>query len=148
VEGDLQYTNEVLIYPRLKPENEWAIEKYPQKISVIIYFVILNIAFEQKGLTILCEFSAPDLPDSHPYRFSTFESNIEKSLSNAIKFTENVVASASKLKIIETTLNILLLTQELEYQKTAPAIFEAFQQAEGGTSRKIWWYRTDFLFPL
>lgn len=91
---------------------------------------------EQKGLTILCELASnlPDFIHTDSQRLNQILKNL---LSNAIKFTENGSVIIRIELYTETTLNISVSDTGIGISEDKQsAIFEAFQQAEGGTSRK------------
>ena len=91
---------------------------------------------EQKGLTILCELASnlPDFIHTDSQRLNQILKNL---LSNAIKFTENGSVIIRIELYTETTLNISVTDTGIGISEDKQsAIFEAFQQAEGGTSRK------------
>ncbi|RBN51346.1 response regulator [Flavobacterium psychrolimnae] len=91
---------------------------------------------EQKGLTILCELASnlPDFINTDSQRLNQILKNL---LSNAIKFTENGSVIIRIELYTETTLNISVTDTGIGISEDKQsAIFEAFQQAEGGTSRK------------
>jgi CheY-like chemotaxis protein/nitrogen-specific signal transduction histidine kinase len=91
---------------------------------------------EQKGLTILCEL-ASDLPDFIHTDSQRLNQILKNLLSNAIKFTENGSVTIRIEPYTETTLNISVTDTGIGISEDKQsAIFEAFQQAEGGTSRK------------
>ncbi len=91
---------------------------------------------EQKGLKLTCTFDKgiPECIRTDSQRLNQILKNL---LSNAIKFTEKGSVSISINRNSETTL-IISVTDTgigIKEDKQMP-IFEAFQQAEGGTSRK------------
>jgi CheY-like chemotaxis protein/signal transduction histidine kinase/CHASE3 domain sensor protein/putative methionine-R-sulfoxide reductase with GAF domain len=91
---------------------------------------------EQKGLTILCELASnlPDFIHTDSQRLNQILKNL---LSNAIKFTENGSVIIRIELYTETTMNISVTDTGIGISEDKQsAIFEAFQQAEGGTSRK------------
>ncbi|RKS94017.1 signal transduction histidine kinase [Flavobacterium limicola] len=91
---------------------------------------------EQKGLTILCKLAAglPEFIHTDSQRLNQILKNL---LSNAIKFTEKGSVTISIDPNTETTLNISVRDTGIGISEDKQsAIFEAFQQAEGGTSRK------------
>ncbi|MDI6033476.1 response regulator [Flavobacterium sp. LB2P84] len=91
---------------------------------------------EQKGLTILCKLAAglPEFIHTDSQRLNQILKNL---LSNAIKFTEKGSVIISIDQNTDTTLNISVRDTGIGISEDKQtAIFEAFQQAEGGTSRK------------
>ena len=91
---------------------------------------------EKKGLKILCKLAAglPKFIHTDSQRLNQILKNL---LSNAIKFTEKGSVTISIDQNTETTLNISVTDTGIGISKDKQtAIFEAFQQAEGGTSRK------------
>lgn len=91
---------------------------------------------EQKGLTILCKLAAglPEFIHTDSQRLNQILKNL---LSNAIKFTEKGSVTISIEPNTDTTLNISVRDTGIGISEDKQsAIFEAFQQAEGGTSRK------------
>jgi CheY-like chemotaxis protein/CHASE3 domain sensor protein len=91
---------------------------------------------EQKGLELTAKLDG-DLPE-YIYTDSQRLSQILKNLiSNAIKFTEKGSVSITINKYTESTVIISITDTGIGIQDDKQmAIFEAFQQAEGGTSRK------------
>ncbi len=91
---------------------------------------------EQKGLTILCKL-ADGLPEFIRTDSQRLNQILKNLLSNAIKFTEKGTVTISIDLNTETTLNISITDTGIGISEDKQsAIFEAFQQAEGGTSRK------------
>nr|WP_315177090.1 response regulator [uncultured Flavobacterium sp.] len=91
---------------------------------------------EQKGLTILCKL-ADGLPEFIRTDSQRLNQILKNLLSNAIKFTEKGTVTISIDPNTETTLNISVTDTGIGISEDKQsAIFEAFQQAEGGTSRK------------
>ncbi|TDE30569.1 response regulator [Flavobacterium ranwuense] len=91
---------------------------------------------EQKGLKILCKLAAglPEFIHTDSQRLNQILKNL---LSNAIKFTEKGSVIISMDPNTDTTLNISVADTGIGISEDKQtAIFEAFQQAEGGTSRK------------
>ncbi len=91
---------------------------------------------EKKGLKLNVSLDE-ELPESirtDPQRLNQILKNL---LSNAIKFTDNGSVSIHIDRNSASTLNISVSDTGIGIQKDKQlAIFEAFQQAEGGTSRK------------
>ncbi len=90
----------------------------------------------QKGLKLTCQLD-PELPESIRTDLQRLNQILKNLLSNAIKFTEKgsvniridpFTESTFVISVTDTGLGIL--------QEKQMAIFEAFQQADGGTSRK------------
>lgn len=91
---------------------------------------------EQKGLTILCKL-AEGLPEFIRTDSQRLNQILKNLLSNAVKFTEKGTVTISIDPNTETTLNISVTDTGIGISEDKQsAIFEAFQQAEGGTSRK------------
>ena len=91
---------------------------------------------EQKGLDILCklEDNLPEFIYTDLQRLNQIMRNL---LSNAIKFTEKGSVIIHLESNTENTLNIAVTDTGIGISEDKQAaIFEAFQQAEGGTSRK------------
>lgn len=91
---------------------------------------------EQKGLDLICNLGAtsPEFIRTDEQRLSQVLKNL---LSNAIKFTEKGSVSISINQNTENTLIFSVTDSGIGISKDKQsAIFEAFQQAEGGTSRK------------
>ena len=91
---------------------------------------------EQKGLKLTCTLDK-ELPESirtDPQRLNQILKNL---LSNAIKFTEKGSVSISINRYTASSLIISVTDTGIGIQEEKQmAIFEAFQQADGGTSRK------------
>jgi len=91
---------------------------------------------EQKGLKLNSKLNK-ELPESirtDPQRLNQILKNL---LSNAIKFTEKGSVSISIDRNTESTIIISVTDTGIGIQEDKQmAVFEAFQQAEGGTSRK------------
>lgn len=100
--------------------------------------LILNFKHhaEQKGLKLICKLDK-DLPESIRTDSQRLNQILKNLLSNAIKFTDTGSVSIN-VECYETNKLIISVTDSgigiLENKQMA--IFEAFQQAEGGTSRK------------
>ncbi|MFV8366472.1 response regulator [Flavobacterium sp. XS1P27] len=91
---------------------------------------------EQKGLKIVCKLAAgiPEFIHTDSQRLNQILKNL---LSNAVKFTEKGSVTISIDPNTVTTLNISVTDTGIGISEDKQtAIFEAFQQAEGGTSRK------------
>ncbi|MES2395587.1 MAG: response regulator [Bacteroidota bacterium] len=91
---------------------------------------------EQKGLKLNAKLDSglPEFILTDSQRLNQILKNI---LSNAIKFTEKGSVSISIDRYTESTLNISVIDTGIGIpEDKQTAIFEAFQQAEGGTSRK------------
>jgi CheY-like chemotaxis protein/signal transduction histidine kinase/CHASE3 domain sensor protein/putative methionine-R-sulfoxide reductase with GAF domain len=91
---------------------------------------------EQKGLNLICKLGTtlPEFILTDEQRLNQILKNL---LSNAIKFTEKGSVSISVDWNTENTLIISVTDSGIGISKDKQtAIFEAFQQAEGGTSRK------------
>ncbi|MFV8271381.1 response regulator [Flavobacterium sp. GT2N3] len=91
---------------------------------------------EQKGLTLLCKLATtlPEFVHTDSQRLNQILKNL---LSNAIKFTEKGSVIIHIDPNTETTLTISVTDTGIGISEDKQtAIFEAFQQAEGGTSRK------------
>ena len=91
---------------------------------------------EHKGLEIICKLATglPEFIRTDSQRLNQILKNL---LSNAIKFTEKGSVTISIDQNTDTTLNISVTDTGIGISKDKQtAIFEAFQQAEGGTSRK------------
>ena len=91
---------------------------------------------EEKGLTLTCTVSndIPEFIRTDPQRLNQILKNL---LSNAIKFTEegSVVITISKYTARNIIISVTDTGLGIQEDKLT-AIFEAFQQADGGTSRK------------
>ncbi len=91
---------------------------------------------QQKGLELICKLGA-DLPEFIHTDSQRLNQILKNLLSNAIKFTEKGSVTISIDRNTETTLNISVTDTGIGISEDKQsAIFEAFQQAEGGTSRK------------
>jgi signal transduction histidine kinase/CheY-like chemotaxis protein/CHASE3 domain sensor protein len=91
---------------------------------------------EQKGLELTCKLDAA-LPETIHSDLQRLNQILKNLLSNAIKFTEQGSVNITISRDTETTLNISVRDTGIGIQEDKQmAIFEAFQQAEGGTSRK------------
>ncbi len=91
---------------------------------------------EQKGLKLVCKLGA-DLPEFIHTDAQRLNQILKNLLSNAIKFTEKGTVTMSIDPNTATTLNISVTDTGIGISDDKQtAIFEAFQQAEGGTSRK------------
>ncbi|MFV8361050.1 response regulator [Flavobacterium sp. LS1P3] len=91
---------------------------------------------EQKGLKIVCKL-APGIPEYIHTDSQRLNQILKNLLSNAVKFTEKGSVTISIDPNTVTTLNISVTDTGIGIsQDKQSAIFEAFQQAEGGTSRK------------
>jgi CheY-like chemotaxis protein/two-component sensor histidine kinase len=91
---------------------------------------------QQKGLELSCNLGAglPEFIYTDTQRLNQILKNL---LSNAIKFTEKGNVTINITRNTETTLNISVTDTGIGIpEDKQAAIFEAFQQAEGGTSRK------------
>ncbi len=91
---------------------------------------------EQKGLNLTCTLDS-GLPESIRTDSQRLNQILKNLLSNAVKFTEKGCVSINAARNTETTLIISVTDTGIGIRddKQMP-IFEAFQQAEGGTSRK------------
>ncbi|SHN00345.1 Signal transduction histidine kinase [Flavobacterium xinjiangense] len=91
---------------------------------------------EQKGLKLVCKLST-DLPEYIHTDLQRLNQILKNLISNAIKFTEKGSVTLSIDPNTATTLNISITDTGIGISEDKQtAIFEAFQQAEGGTSRK------------
>jgi CheY-like chemotaxis protein/signal transduction histidine kinase/CHASE3 domain sensor protein len=91
---------------------------------------------EQKGLKLTCQLN-DDLPEFILTDSQRLNQILKNLLSNAIKFTEKGSIAIGIKRNTETTLNISVTDTGIGISEDKQtAIFEAFQQAEGGTSRK------------
>ncbi|TDD98446.1 response regulator [Flavobacterium cellulosilyticum] len=91
---------------------------------------------EQKGLNIICKLgkTLPEFIRTDEQRLSQILKNL---ISNAIKFTEKGSVSILVDRNTENTLIFSVIDSGIGISEDKQtAIFEAFQQAEGGTSRK------------
>ncbi len=91
---------------------------------------------EQKGLILTCKLNK-ELPESIRTDLQRLNQILKNLLSNAIKFTEKGSVSILIDRFTESTLVISVTDTGLGIlQEKQMSIFEAFQQADGGTSRK------------
>jgi PAS domain S-box-containing protein len=91
---------------------------------------------EQKGLKLNVKLDK-DLPESIHTDSQRLNQILKNLISNAIKFTEKGSVSISFKRYTESTVIISVTDTGIGIQEDKQmAIFEAFQQAEGGTSRK------------
>ncbi|MFV8376165.1 response regulator [Flavobacterium sp. LB1P71] len=91
---------------------------------------------QQKGLKLICKL-APTLPEFIYTDSQRLNQILKNLISNAVKFTEKGSVTISIDPNTETTLNISVTDTGIGISEDKQtAIFEAFQQAEGGTSRK------------
>ena len=91
---------------------------------------------EQKGLKLVCKLNT-DLPEYMHTDLQRLNQILKNLISNAIKFTEKGSVTLSIDPNTATTLNISITDTGIGISEDKQtAIFEAFQQAEGGTSRK------------
>ena len=91
---------------------------------------------EQKGLTLTCilDKELPGFIHTDPQRLNQIMKNL---LSNAIKFTEEGSVSIRIDQYTDSMVNISVTDTGIGIPEDKQmAIFEAFQQADGGTSRK------------
>jgi len=91
---------------------------------------------EQKGLKLNTKIN-PELPEFIRTDYQRLNQILKNLLSNSIKFTEKGSVSISIDKNTESTIIISITDTGIGIMEDKQlAIFEAFQQAEGGTSRK------------
>ena len=91
---------------------------------------------EQKGLKLVFTIDN-ELPDHIRTDSQRLNQILKNLLSNALKFTEKGSVTVSIKKHTDTMLNISVTDTGIGIQQDKQmAIFEAFQQADGGTSRK------------
>ena len=91
---------------------------------------------EQKGLNLTCTLNK-ELPDFILTDVQRLNQILKNLLSNAIKFTEKGSVSISINKYTQKNIIISVTDTGLGIEQGKQmAIFEAFQQADGGTSRK------------
>jgi CheY-like chemotaxis protein/CHASE3 domain sensor protein len=91
---------------------------------------------EQKGLKLICKLDN-ELPETISTDSQRLNQILKNLLSNAIKFTEKGSVSINIERNTETTLSISVSDTGIGIPENKQlAIFEAFQQADGGTSRK------------
>ena len=92
---------------------------------------------DQKGLKLTCTLDQ-ELPESIRSDSQRLNQILKNLLSNAIKFTEKGGVNISIRRYTESTLIISVSDTGIGIQEDKQmAIFEAFQQADGGTSRKF-----------
>ncbi len=91
---------------------------------------------EQKGLKLTCRLDK-ELPESIRTDSQRLNQILKNLLSNAIKFTEKGSVAISINRNTESTVIFSVTDTGIGIQENKQmAIFEAFQQADGGTSRK------------
>ncbi len=91
---------------------------------------------EKKGLELTCKLGTA-LPETIRTDLQRLNQIVKNLLSNAIKFTERGSVNITIEWNSETTLSISIRDTGIGIQEDKQiAVFEAFQQAEGGTSRK------------
>ncbi len=91
---------------------------------------------EQKGLLLSCEL-AENIPEFITTDSQRLNQILKNLLSNAIKFTKNGSVTIHVKPETDKSINISVTDTGIGIAKDKQsAIFEAFQQAEGGTSRK------------
>lgn len=91
---------------------------------------------QQKGLELICNLGT-DLPEFIITDAQRLDQILKNLLSNAIKFTEKGSVTISIDRNTATSLNISVSDTGIGISEDKQtSIFEAFQQAEGGTSRK------------
>jgi CheY-like chemotaxis protein/signal transduction histidine kinase len=91
---------------------------------------------EQKGLILTCTLNK-EIPEFIRTDIQRLNQILKNLISNAIKFTEKGSISISINKYTEKNIIISVADTGLGIQKDKQmAVFEAFQQADGGTSRK------------
>ncbi|MFV8333448.1 response regulator [Flavobacterium sp. GSP14] len=91
---------------------------------------------EQKGLFLSCEI-AENVPEFITTDLQRLNQILKNLLSNAIKFTKKGSVSIHVKPDTDKSINIAVTDTGIGIAKDKQAaIFEAFQQAEGGTSRK------------
>ena len=91
---------------------------------------------EKKGLKLSCELDN-QLPESIKTDSQRLNQILKNLLSNAIKFTEKGSISINVKRYTESTLMISIADTGIGIPEDKQlSIFEAFQQADGGTSRK------------
>jgi len=91
---------------------------------------------EQKGLTLACHLDT-HLPESIRTDSQRLSQILKNLLSNAIKFTEKGSVSISINRYTESTVIISVTDTGIGIQEDKQmSIFEAFQQVDGGISRK------------
>ena len=91
---------------------------------------------EQKGLTLACHLDT-NLPESIRTDSQRLNQILKNLLSNAIKFTEKGSVNISINRYTESTVIISVTDTGIGIQEDKQmSIFEAFQQVDGGISRK------------
>lgn len=91
---------------------------------------------DQKGLILSANLD-PELPEFIHTDSQRLNQILKNLLSNAIKFTEKGSVSITINRHTETTINISVTDTGIGIQPDKhSSIFEAFQQADGGTARK------------
>jgi CheY-like chemotaxis protein/nitrogen-specific signal transduction histidine kinase len=91
---------------------------------------------EQKGLKLTCKLDK-ELPEFIHTDLQRLNQILKNLLSNSLKFTEEGSIIINVERYSETMLNISVSDTGIGIQDDKQmAVFEAFQQAEGGTSRK------------
>ena len=113
---------------------------YIEKIALINFMdnLIRNFKHQanQKGLILSAKLD-PELPEFIHTDAQRLNQIMKNLLSNAIKFTEKGSVTITIDRYTDTTLNISVTDTGIGIQPDKHlAIFEAFQQAEGGTARK------------
>ncbi|SHG77730.1 Signal transduction histidine kinase [Chryseolinea serpens] len=92
---------------------------------------------DRKGLKLSCTLD-PELPEAIRSDSQRLNQILKNLLSNAIKFTEKGSVNIGINRYTESTLIISVSDTGIGIQEDKQmAIFEAFQQADGGTSRKF-----------
>jgi CheY-like chemotaxis protein/signal transduction histidine kinase len=112
------------------------IEKIPLKKFTSDLIRDFKHLAEQKGLDLIRKLDTelPDFIQSDTQRLNQILKNL---LSNAIKFTEKGNVTLSVARNTKNTLIFSVIDSGIGIaQDKQMAVFEAFQQAEGGTSRK------------
>lgn len=111
-----------------------------EKVSIKNFTADLLLNFrhlaDQKGLLLSCELAenVPEFIHTDSQRLNQILKNL---LSNAIKFTDKGSVTIRLDQNTDNTINISVTDTGIGISKDKQtAIFEAFQQAEGGTSRK------------
>lgn len=133
----LALINEVLDLSKIEA-GKMAI--YIESISIVDFVENLIRTFkhqaDQKGLVLTTELD-PKLPEFIRTDSQRLNQILKNLLSNALKFTEKGKVSITIDRFTETTLNISITDTGIGIPADKQlAIFEAFQQADGGTSRK------------
>jgi len=129
--------NEVLDLSKIEA-GKMLINIEPVSLSMFANDLIRNFKHhaEEKGIELTCKLDK-NLPDSIRTDSQRLNQILKNLLSNAIKFTEkgsiivNIGRYTDRMLIISVTDTGLGIADEKQM-----AIFEAFQQADGGTSRK------------